>query len=151
MQTGVGILHSLMPFPAARRSAMAACTITPLLMLAPAGEAQPAAQHVTGNCNAAVQNISGSTVNVVMNCLSELGLPESNLVRLADLVGHKLIDRLTADDREKLGLVRSALSVTQDAVENFFREIGKQNVAPEKLIERLAQIAQEHKNLAAAI
>ena len=93
------VRRSLIWFSVTRHVALAAGALA-LLSVPNSSHAQPTAQQVSGGCNTALQNITGSTVNVVMNCLSE-ALPESNLLRLSELIGNRMLDRLTAGDREK--------------------------------------------------
>jgi tetratricopeptide (TPR) repeat protein len=74
-------------------------------------------------------------------------LPEADLIRLAQLVRQNRPDVLTADDGEKLVLLRTSLRVTQGALERFFRVLGEDNVPPEKLAEKLEQKAQAQQQL----
>jgi tetratricopeptide (TPR) repeat protein len=119
-----------------------ACALT-MLACAPALHAQQSGQSIAGDCNVAVNDLKDVQIgNIIVTCIGEAAL-----MHLAEAIANKRPDLLSADDKEKLKLLRSALRLTEGALEGFFRILGEEDIPPEKLAQRLTQIAEDYGKL----
>ena len=105
--------------------------------------AQQTGQSVSSDCTVALNNVKDVQIgNIIVTCIGEAAL-----THLAEAIAKNRPNLLSADDKEKLKLLRGALGLTEGALEGFFRILGEEAIPPEKLAQRLTQIAEDYRKL----
>ena len=121
----------------------AALIAAPLVMIAGVAplHAERVAAPVSANCRLGPGNLEGGPLYLVHSCVTD-----RDLMQLAKLAMHTSNGAFRAEEA-KLSKLRTILDLPQPVLEQFFLIAGQQEVAAEKLADKLVEMSEAHKLL----
>jgi len=121
----------------------AALLVAPLILVIGAASlhAERAIAPASSDCRLTPANLQGGPLFLIHSCI-----PDRDLMQLAKLAMHAS-DGAFRNEEPKLSKLRTILNVPQEVLEYFFLTAGQQDIAPEKLAEKLVEMSEAHKVL----